>query len=51
MARSSRAVGYTEKGSEKKRRCTVTGSLSLSMALQPFGPWPLFQFHNPIHSR
>jgi hypothetical protein len=21
-----------------------------SMALQPFGPWPLFQFLNPIHS-
>jgi hypothetical protein len=28
-----------------------TISLSLSMALQPFGPWPLFQFLNPIHSR
>jgi hypothetical protein len=24
--------------------------LSLSMAQQPFGPWPLFQFLNPIHS-
>jgi hypothetical protein len=23
----------------------------LSMALQPFGPWPLFQFLNPTHSR
>jgi hypothetical protein len=23
----------------------------VSMALQPFGPWPLFQFLNPIHSR
>jgi hypothetical protein len=22
---------------------------SLSMALQAFGPWPLFQFLNPIH--
>jgi hypothetical protein len=21
------------------------------MALQPFGPWPLFQFVDPIHSR
>jgi hypothetical protein len=21
------------------------------MALQPFGPWPLFQFLNPIYSR
>jgi hypothetical protein len=27
----------------------VLSSLSLSMALQPFGPWPLFQFLNPIH--
>jgi hypothetical protein len=26
-------------------------SLSLSMALQPFGPWPIFQFLNPVHSR
>jgi hypothetical protein len=26
-------------------------SLSLSMALQPFRPCPLFQFFNPIHSR
>jgi hypothetical protein len=26
-------------------------SLSLfSMALRPFGPWPLFHFLNPIHS-
>jgi hypothetical protein len=25
-------------------------SLSLSMALQPLGPSPLFQFLNPIHS-
>jgi hypothetical protein len=26
--------------------------ISLSMPLQPFvGPWPLFQFLNPIHSR
>jgi hypothetical protein len=24
---------------------------SLSMALQPFGPWLLFQFLNPTHSR
>jgi hypothetical protein len=23
--------------------------LSLSMAVQPFGPWPLFQVLNPIH--
>jgi hypothetical protein len=26
-------------------------SLSLSMTLQPFVPWPLFQFLNPIHSQ
>jgi hypothetical protein len=26
-------------------------SLSVSIALQSFGPWPLFQFLNPIHSR
>jgi hypothetical protein len=26
-------------------------SIPLSMALQPFGPWPLFQFLNPVHSR
>jgi hypothetical protein len=26
-------------------------SLSLSMTLQPFGPWLLFQFLNPEHSR
>jgi hypothetical protein len=25
--------------------------LSLSVALQPFGPSPLFQFFNPTHSR
>jgi hypothetical protein len=24
--------------------------LSLSLVQQPFGPWPLFQFLNPIHS-
>jgi hypothetical protein len=24
--------------------------LTIIMALQPFGPWPLFQFLNPIHS-
>jgi hypothetical protein len=24
---------------------------SLSMALRSFGPWPVFQFLNPIHSR
>jgi hypothetical protein len=29
---------------------TLSLSLSLSMALQPFGPWPLFQFLNPIQS-
>jgi hypothetical protein len=23
----------------------------LSMAIQPFGPWPLFQFLNPIYNR
>jgi hypothetical protein len=35
------------------RRCVQqpTLTLSLSMALQPFGPWPLFQLLNPIHSR
>jgi hypothetical protein len=21
------------------------------MAVQPFGPWPIFQFLNPIHSQ
>jgi hypothetical protein len=26
-------------------------SFSLSMVLQPFGPWPLFQILNPMHSR
>jgi hypothetical protein len=26
-------------------------SLSLSLAVQPFGPWPFFQSLNPIHSR
>jgi hypothetical protein len=25
--------------------------LSLAMAVQPFGPWPLLQFLNPIRSR
>jgi hypothetical protein len=29
----------------------TTHSLSLSMALQPFGIWPIFQFLNPIYSR
>jgi hypothetical protein len=27
------------------------GVLYLSMALQTFGPWPLYQFLNPIHSQ
>jgi hypothetical protein len=26
-------------------------SVSLCMDLHPFGPWPLFGFLNPIHSR
>jgi hypothetical protein len=32
---------------------TVTGlaEVLLSMALQTFGPWPLSQFNNPIHSQ
>jgi hypothetical protein len=30
---------------------SVTILLSLSKALQPFGPWPLLQFLTPIHSR
>jgi hypothetical protein len=30
---------------------SISLSLSLSMALQPFGPWPLFQSLNPIYSR
>jgi hypothetical protein len=30
----------------------ISRSICLSMALQSFvGPWPLFQFLNPIHSR
>jgi hypothetical protein len=30
-------------------RRTYARILSLYMAIQPFGPWPLFQFLNPIH--
>jgi hypothetical protein len=26
-------------------------NLSLSMDLQPFGPWPIFQVFNPINNR
>jgi hypothetical protein len=35
-------------------RCTLKNrtslSLSLSLALLPFGPWPVFLFLNPIHN-
>jgi hypothetical protein len=30
---------------------THTHSLSLSLAIQPFGPWPVPQFLNLIHSQ
>jgi hypothetical protein len=37
---------------QKKYSVSNLLSIYLSMALQPFfGPWPLFQFLNPIHSR
>jgi hypothetical protein len=38
-------------GYQNKRVIPIMDFLSLSMALQPFGSWPLFQFLNPIHSR
>jgi hypothetical protein len=41
--------GYREKYTGEG---VVLWDFSLSMALQPFvRPWPLFQFHNAIHSR
>jgi hypothetical protein len=47
------ATGIEEEEEEEKEGegCCHT-LVYLSMALQPFvGPWPLFQFLNPIHSR
>jgi hypothetical protein len=34
-----------------KENNQIIHKISFSMALQPFGPCPLFQFLNPLHSR
>jgi hypothetical protein len=40
-------LGPTGTRTQPLVRPARSGSLSLSMALQPFRPWPLFQFLNP----
>jgi hypothetical protein len=48
---SQRSLCPAEIRTEHLRNSKLERYISLSMALQPFGPWQLFQFLNPIHSR
>jgi hypothetical protein len=56
MPLNENAVGGTKTrhfrvGEDKVIPLSLSLSLShIYMALQPFGPWPLFQFLNPINS-